>query len=197
MNVSELKNRKFESNTQSRFGVGGIATKVKASTIAARGGISTFIANGFVDQVLLKIIEGQKIGTLIYADLPVKNAKKLWLSNNIRPCGKLVLDSGAVKAIEKLGKSLLPIGVLHVVGNFDRGDVVVCLGEDGRELAQGLINYSADECSKIKGYSTREIESQLGFMQEKELIHRDNLSLISSSSRSLNKRGASSAKALK
>ncbi len=180
--ASNLKTGTFRNNSNSKFGVGGMRTKVKASTMAARGGISTVIANGFTDNILNKIIEGHEIGTFIISDFPEKNARKTWLSNNLRSCGQLILDSGAVEAVQNFGKSILPIGVVDVTGNFDRGDLVLCLDESGREFAKGLINYSSEECLKIKGFSTREIEFKLGFIQEKELIHRDNLSLTSSSS---------------
>ena len=104
------------------------------------------------------------------------------LLNQTKSVGELTLDEGAVKAIESEGKSLLPIGVNKVQGFFDRGDLVLCKDKSGREVAKGLINYSSNECLIIVGFPSKEIKSKLGYVEEAELIHRDNLSLISSSS---------------
>ncbi len=172
----------YASKSSSKFGKGGMLTKINASKIAARGGASTIIANGFVDGVLIKILRGLNIGTLIFADQPAISAKKQWLLNQLNPVGELVLDEGAVNAIQKDGKSLLPIGVRKVQGYFDRGDLVSCKDKLGTEIAKGLINYSSNECLNIIGLSSNEIRSKLGYEEEPELIHRDNLSLISSSS---------------
>ena len=105
-------------------------------------------------------------------------ARKQWLAAYLQLQGRLTLDDGAVKVLRSDGKSLLPVGVKHVDGEFQRGEVVACIDLEGREIARGLVNYSSDEARKIKGRSSTEIEKILGYVDEPELIHRDNLVLI-------------------
>ena len=105
-------------------------------------------------------------------------ARKQWLADHVRLAGRLTLDDGAVRALAREGKSLLPIGVVAVAGNFERGEVVGCHGPDGREIARGLVNYGAQEAARIRGKPSSEIEAILGYVDEPELIHRDNLVLL-------------------
>jgi glutamate 5-kinase len=105
-------------------------------------------------------------------------ARKQWLADHLQVGGKLTLDDGAVNALRKEGKSLLPIGVAAISGDFERGEVVTCLDTKGREIARGLVNYSAQETQRILRHASTEIESILGYVDEPELIHRDNLVLL-------------------
>ncbi len=159
------------------FGSGGMRTKVQAAQKAARSGASTVIVNGRENDVLSRLRSGEILGTLIQ---PGKNrvvAKKQWLAGQLRGNGRLVLDDGAVKVLSESGRSLLPIGVKAVSGQFGRGEIVVCVNLSDEEIARGLINYSADEARQIIGKSSNQIESILGYAGEIELIHRDNIAL--------------------
>jgi glutamate 5-kinase len=118
------------------------------------------------------------IGTHLESKQLKVAARKQWLANHLQLRGKLVLDDGAVEALKKEGKSLLPIGVTKVEGDFDRGEVVLCLDAEGGEIARGLINYNAIETKKIMGKSTNVIENLLGYIDQPSLIHRDNLILL-------------------
>ena len=115
--------------------------------------------------------------------------------NHIKAKGKLYLDSGAIIALVRLNKSLLPVGIVKIDGSFDRGDLVICVTEKGVEVARGLINYSSLEAQKISGLLSEQIEKVLGYVEEPEVIHKDNLILISSSFEDSNTIGANSSKA--
>jgi glutamate 5-kinase len=161
----------------SQIARGGMITKVLAAKRAARSGADTVIACGREPDVLLRLAGGERIGTQLTAATPVLTARKQWLADHLQLRGRLVIDAGAVRALRADGKSLLPIGVVDVQGEFVRGDVVACLGPDGHEIARGLVNYSAAETRLIARKQTAEIEAVLGFIEEPELIHRDNLVL--------------------
>lgn len=160
------------------LGRGGMRTKITAAQRAARSGASTIIASGSVEHVLLKIAHGDNVGTLLTADKEPLTARKQWLANQLKVKGKLHLDAGASKALMKAGVSLLAVGVTRVEGKFQRGDVVSCINENGSEIARGLVNYDATESDTIKGVSSEAIEQALGYIDEAELIHRDNLVLL-------------------
>ena len=128
--------------------------------------------------VLVRLVAGEAIGTLLRADTAPLAARKQWLADHVQVSGRLLLDAGAVRALAAGGKSLLPIGVKKVDGDFERGAVVACVGDDGRELARGLVNYSAMESRRILGRPSSDIEALLGYVDEPELIHRDNLVLL-------------------
>ncbi len=162
----------------SDIGSGGMLTKVLAARRAARSGAHTVIASGREDRVLMRLAEGEKIGSQLAAETPTLAARKQWLADHLQLRGKLVLDDGAVHALRAAGKSLLPIGVQDVHGDFERGEVVACLDAEGREVARGLVNYSAGETRRIVRTPSAEIESRLGYIDEPELIHRDNLVLF-------------------
>ena len=157
---------------------GGMQTKVIAAKRAARGGADTIIASGHEDSVLTRLSKNEIIGTRFLAKLPVLAARKQWLANYLQVRGYVTLDQGAVKALSTEGKSLLPIGVISVDGEFERGEAVSCLDQEGRELARGLINYSSVETQKILKQASSEIEGILGYVDEPELIHRNNLVLL-------------------
>jgi glutamate 5-kinase len=162
----------------SELGRGGMLTKVLAAKRAARSGAHTLIASGREPEVLLRLSAGEHIGTLLRADQARLAARKQWLADNLMVHGRIHLDQGAVKALKEDGKSLLPIGVHAVDGTFDRGALVSCIAPDGTEVARGLINYGAVDAARIVRTSTSAIESRLGYVDEPELIHRDNLVLL-------------------
>jgi glutamate 5-kinase len=160
------------------IGTGGMLTKILAAKRAARSGAHTVIASGREKEVLVRLSTGEAIGTHLEATQMKTAARKQWLADHLRMSGKLVLDAGAVKVLKTDGKSLLPIGVTAVEGYFERGDVVACVDADGKEVARGLVNYSASEAVRIVRKPSSEIESILGYVDEAELIHRDNLILL-------------------
>ncbi|MGA0089847.1 MAG: glutamate 5-kinase [Burkholderiaceae bacterium] len=164
----------------SSIGTGGMSTKVLAAQRAARSGAHTVIAGGQETSVLLGLASGEPLGTILTADIPVLTARKQWMADQLQLKGRLVLDDGAVVVLLEKGKSLLPIGVKAVVGSFGRGDVVLCVNAAGQEVARGLVNYSDSETRRIMGRASSQIEELLGFVEEPELIHRDNLVLTSS-----------------
>jgi glutamate 5-kinase len=162
----------------SHIGRGGMITKVLAAKRAARSGAHTVIASGHERDVLPRLLQGESIGTLLAASSLSLDARKQWLADHLQVTGKISLDAGAVRALRTDGKSLLPIGVKLVSGEFQRGAVVAILDESGTDIARGLVNYNADEARRIAGKPSGEIESILGYVDEPELIHRDNLVLL-------------------
>ena len=162
----------------SALGRGGMLTKVLAAKRAARSGASTIIAFGREPNVLTRLAAGEAIGTALLAPSGSLAARKQWLADHVQLAGKLTLDPGAVRALAADGKSLLPIGVVAVDGNFERGEVVGCYGPDGQEIARGLVNYGAQDTARILRKPSSEIEAILGYVDEAELIHRDNLVLL-------------------
>lgn len=157
---------------------GGMLTKVLAARRAARSGASTVIASGHEENVLTRLAGGEAIGTELVADTMTLAARKQWLADHVRLAGRLTLDAGAVRALVHEGKSLLPVGVVACSGQFERGEVVGCCDPDGREVARGLVNYSAAETQRIMRKPSSEIQALLGYIDEPELIHRNNLVLL-------------------
>ena len=162
----------------SHLGRGGMITKILAAKRAARSGAHTIIASGHERDILLRLLQGEAIGTLLTAATPTLAARKQWLASHLQVAGKLVLDRGAINALRSGGKSLLPIGVRSVFGEFERGAVVACVGEDGSDIARGLTNYNAEESRRIAGHASQEIEALLGYGGDAEIIHRDNMVLL-------------------
>jgi len=162
----------------SHIAKGGMLTKVLAAKRAARSGAHTVIASGREPEVLLRLAEGEAIGTQLVAETMPIAARKQWLADHLQVNGRLLLDAGAVRALVQDGKSLLPIGVKSIDGAFERGAVVACISPEGKELARGLVNYGAGEARRILGKPSSEILSVLGYVDEPELIHRDNLVLL-------------------
>jgi glutamate 5-kinase len=162
----------------SHIAKGGMLTKVLAAKRAARSGAHTVIASGREPEVLLRLAGGEAIGTQLVAETMPIAARKQWLADHLQVSGRLLLDAGAMRALVKDGKSLLPIGVKSIEGAFERGAVVACLSPEGKELARGLVNYGANEARRILGKPSGEILSVLGYVDEPELIHRDNLVLL-------------------
>ena len=162
----------------SQLGRGGMLTKVLAAKRAARSGASTVIADGREERVLTRLAAGEALGTQLIAETMTLAARKQWLADHVRTAGRLTLDAGAARALTRDGKSLLPIGVVACDGNFERGEIVGCIDPDGREIARGLINYSASETQRILKKPSSEIAVILGYVDEPELIHRNNLVLL-------------------
>jgi glutamate 5-kinase len=155
---------------------GGMITKVVAAKRAARSGAHTVIASGREKDVILRLADGEALGTLLVSETPPLTARKQWLADHLQLGGRLLLDAGAVEALHA-GRSLLPIGVQAVQGDFERGAVVACIGSNGREIARGLANYGSGDARRIARKASQEIEAILGYIDEPELIHRDNLIL--------------------
>ncbi|PYC28110.1 glutamate 5-kinase [Aquipseudomonas alcaligenes] len=164
--------------TGGALGRGGMQTKLRAARLAARSGAHTVIVGGRIERVLDRLKAGERLGTLLAPERGLLAARKQWLAGHLQTRGTLVLDAGAVKALTVDHKSLLPVGVREVQGSFRRGEMVVCVGPDGREIARGLANYSALEAQKIVGQPSDAIEKLLGYVDEPELVHRDNLILV-------------------
>ncbi|MGD9946182.1 MAG: glutamate 5-kinase [Burkholderiaceae bacterium] len=161
----------------SSIGKGGMITKVLAAKRAAGGGAHTIVASGREPDVLVRLAAGEAIGTQFVAAMPRLAARKKWLADHLQLRGSVTLDAGAARALLGAGKSLLPIGVTEVSGEFERGEAVAIREASGREIARGLINYSSSEARLIIRRPSSEIESILGFTEEPELIHRDNMVL--------------------
>ncbi|MEC8810425.1 MAG: glutamate 5-kinase [Pseudomonadota bacterium] len=157
------------------LGRGGMATKLRAAQLAARSGAASIIVGGRLPAVLSRIQQAEAVGTLLTADESPMAARKQWLAGHLQMRGVLTLDAGAAKVLREKGVSLLPVGVRDVTGNFSRGEMVSCVGPDNQRVACGLVNYSAEEARRIMGKSSDAIASILGYVDEKELIHRDNM----------------------
>ena len=162
----------------SNYGRGGMLTKLKAASIASKSNTQTIIASGNESSILLKIANSEKVGTLLTTSEDTLQAKKQWLANQAYLKGRVTIDSGAVTAIIKSGKSLLPIGVKSITGEFKRGEIISCIDLDGKEIARGLSNYDSKQATSIMGKSSEEIGELLDCKDEDELIHRDNMILI-------------------
>lgn len=168
----------FAGGSRTGLGRGGMVTKVRAARLAARSGTATLIAPGRGERVLLRIRDGDRVGTLLVPAQEPQAARKQWLAGHLELRGRLTLDDGAVRALRQHGKSLLAVGVKSVHGRFNRGEVVACVDEAGCEIARGLVNYDAQESARIKGLPSTRFEEVLGYVDDAELIHRDNLVLL-------------------
>lgn len=162
----------------SSIGRGGMLTKILAAKRAASSGAHTVIAWGREDDVLLRLANGEAIGTQLTAQTGHLQARKQWMADHLQTAGKVVLDAGAVQKVVSEGKSLLPIGAIDVAGEFGRGEVIACVDETGREVARGLANYSSSEARRILRHKSAEIADILGYEGDPELIHRDNMVLL-------------------
>lgn len=177
-NAGDLTLEAMAGGVGTGIGRGGMLTKILAAKRAASSGAHTVIAWGREDNVLTRLAAGEAIGTQLIAQTGQLTARKQWMADHLQTVGKVVLDAGAVQKLVKEGKSLLPIGVIDVVGEFGRGAVITCADEAGRSIARGLINYASSDARRIMRHSSSEIESILGFVEGPELIHRDNLVLL-------------------
>jgi len=164
--------------SSSGLGSGDMATKVRAAELAARSGTYTWIVSGRENRVLEQLAAGAALGSVVHPARSPLAARKQWLAGQLQSKGRLRLDEGAVRVLQQAGSSLLPVGVTAVEGDFQRGEVVSCCAPDGLAFARGLVNYDADEARRIIGQPTGRIEQLLGYVDEPELIHRDNLVLL-------------------
>jgi glutamate 5-kinase len=162
----------------SSIGRGGMITKILAAKRAAGSGASTVIAWGREQDVLVRLVQGEALGTLLVAQTQKKQARKQWMADHLQLRGALTVDDGAIAKLRDEGKSLLPIGVIDVQGEFLRGDVIAVRSMGGDEFARGLANYSAAEARLIARKPSSQIEALLGYANEQELIHRTNLVLM-------------------
>jgi glutamate 5-kinase len=153
-------------------------TKVLAARRAARSGAHTVIAWGKAENVLVRLADGESIGTQLNATSGQLQARKQWMVDHLQTAGKVFLDSGATQKVLEEGKSLLPVGVTDISGDFRRGEVIACFDESGREIARGLSNYSSSDARRILGQKSSEIADVLGYHGAPELIHRDNMVLL-------------------
>jgi glutamate 5-kinase len=166
------------SGSAGSLGSGGMLTKIQAAQLAARSGANTIVANGRATDVLLRLRQGEALGTLFVPDQEPLLARKQWLAGHLKAKGELHLDAGAAKVLTEQGKSLLSVGVSLIKGDFTRGDMVLIQDSHGVTIARGLVNYSSSEALRIMGLASHSIEPTLGYMAEPELVHRDNLVLI-------------------
>jgi glutamate 5-kinase len=163
----------------SSIGKGGMITKILAAKRAAGSGASTVIAWGREPQVLTRLVAGEAIGTLLVAQTAKQQARKQWMMDHLQLRGAVVVDDGAAAKLRGEGKSLLPIGMTAVEGDFARGDVIAVRSTSGQEIARGLANYTASEARLICRKPSAEFEKLLGYTGEPEMVHRDNLVLSS------------------
>jgi glutamate 5-kinase len=162
----------------SSIGRGGMITKVLAAKRAAGSGANTVVAWGRETDVLLRLSQGEPIGTLFVATTAKVAARKQWMADHLQLRGAVVIDDGALVKLRDEGKSLLPIGMTEVVGEFHRGDVIAVRNAQGQDVARGLANYASSEARRIARKPSSAFEALLGFTGEPEMIHRDNLVLI-------------------
>ncbi|GAB4261017.1 MAG: glutamate 5-kinase [Methylomicrobium sp.] len=165
-------------DSRSGLGRGGMYTKVRAARLASRSGAATVIAAGARLNVIVDVVAGESVGTYMVPGIEPLLARKRWLAGQLQIKGRLELDEGAVRVLREAGKSLLAVGVKNVIGHFQRGELVSCVSAQGMEVARGLINYGSGEVVKIIGRPSTDFERILGYADDEELIHRDNMVLM-------------------
>ncbi len=173
--ADDIQYEAMAGGTGTGISKGGMLTKILAARRAANTGIHTVIASGHEADVLQRLLQGEAIGTLLHAPETSLAKRKSWMRDHLQLRGRVTLDAGAARALTQGGRSLLPIGVIAVSGEFERGEVIACVDETGKELARGLANYSSSETQRIMRKPSTEIEALLGYCNDDELIHRDNL----------------------
>lgn len=159
---------------------GGMASKLRVAQFVTQSGAPVIIAGGRVERILPRLMSGEILGTMFLPNTEGLIPKKRWLGFSTQPSGQVCVDDGAINALRNKGSSLLSIGVKSVVGQFEKGDVVAVIGQDGYEIARGLCNYDSVELTKICGVKTSQIAATLGHCPHEEVIHRDNLTVIDS-----------------
>ncbi|MGB0957526.1 MAG: glutamate 5-kinase [Litorivicinus sp.] len=177
VNASDRSLDAMASGGTGSLGRGGMVTKVRAARLAARSGAETVIAHGKEPDIIARIARKEAVGTRFTAPEAAETARKRWLAGHLRVKGSVTLDAGAVEAVLKGGRSVLPVGVVEVEGDFHRGEAIAVLDGSGRQLAVGLVNYDAQEARLIQGVSSRNLSKHLAVPGEPELIHCDNLAL--------------------
>lgn len=178
ISVNDSRLETMAGESRSGLGRGGMYTKVKAARLAARSGAATVIAAGALNDVIVRAYTGDEIGTHFLPDIEPLLARKRWLAGQLQVKGRIILDDGAVKVVKSQGKSLLAVGVKSVSGRFERGELVSCVDESGMEIARGLINYGNTDAKLIAGKNSAEFEKILGYADDAELIHRDNMVVL-------------------
>lgn len=163
---------------KSSLGTGGMASKLRAARLATASGESVIMANGAQPRILDRLFQAEPLGTLFLPHGGVLSARKRWIGTTVRPRGKIVTDEGARIAVLNKGKSLLPIGVIQVCGQFGKGDIVSLMDAQGHEYARGLCNYGSADAERIRGLRTEQIATALGDLPYVELVHRDNLARL-------------------
>ncbi|MBD2774359.1 glutamate 5-kinase [Iningainema tapete] len=176
--IKELTQLQVQTGSSgSQWGTGGMATKISAARIAIAAGVRTVITEGKYPGNILKIIQGELIGTHFEPHPEPTSARKRWIAYGLIPAGKLYLDEGAVVAISQAGKSLLAAGIIKVEGEFDNQTAVQLCDNTGNEIGRGLVNYNSTELQKISGRHSREITQILGYEGAETVVHRDNLAI--------------------
>jgi len=165
-------------DTGTNLGTGGMATKLQAADIARRAGIEVIIAAGHAKQVIFKLANNERLGTRFTALQSPLESRKQWILAGPPPAGELIIDAGAITAVRNKGSSLLPKGILKVLGQFSRGDMITLCTQDGKELARGICQYSSEDIDKIKGLHSEHINNTLGYCYGDVTIHRDDLVLL-------------------
>ena len=178
INVNDSRLKQMAGDSRSGLGKGGMQTKVRAARLASRSGAASVVAPGAAENCITRIVTGDNLGTLFLADIEPLAARKRWLAGQLQVKGKLILDAGAVRMLKSNGKSLLAVGVKSVSGRFERGELISCVDENGLEIARGLINYGSSDAQLIAGKSSLDFEKILGYADDSEMIHRDNMVLI-------------------
>jgi glutamate 5-kinase len=166
------------AGTRSTLGTGGMRSKLRAARLVASAGGAVIMANGAIDGVLDSVVAGHPVGTLFLPHRTGLSARRRWLGLTARPRGSFRLDDGARRAVETAGRSLLPVGVLSIIGSFGKGDVVSLCDSAGIEFARGLTNYSSADAERIRGLATEQILRAVGKVPYVEMIHRDNLAVV-------------------
>ena len=176
--------RKVDKNTlafveehHSHLGSGGMASKITAASAVTRAGDIAIVANARTPNVLTRLLAGRRLGTLFLPSMRKLSSRRRWIGQASRPAGKLVIDEGAVEALTKAGKSLLPSGIVSVTGHFEQGATVAVLDTEGNEIARGLTNYDSEQLGRIKGFQTNQIARILGDKPYDEVIHRNNMAV--------------------
>ena len=178
ISIDDNRLETMAGQSRSGLGRGGMATKVRAARLAARSGAATIIAAGATAQVINDVLAGAPLGTYFLANIEPIVARKRWLAGQLQLKGSVILDAGAVRVLQNEGKSLLAVGIKSVTGQFERGELVACLNEQGNEIARGLINYNSAETALIAGKNSLAFAKILGYCDDAELIHRDNMVLV-------------------
>ncbi|MCS6844705.1 MAG: glutamate 5-kinase [Caldilineales bacterium] len=170
--------RALAGGSRSGLGTGGMVTKLTAADLARRGGAEVVIAAGSVEDVVLRVARGERIGTRFPPLAGKLESRKRWLLGGLVPAGRIYVDDGAARALISQGRSLLPVGITRVEGQFERGDTVRICNAAGQEIARGLTRYGAASLDKIKGHRSDEIAAILGYENSPEVVHRDDMVVL-------------------
>ena len=173
VNEINTKIENYAKNTNSKYGTGGMATKIAAAKICLLAGCYMAITNGNSNNPINKLYQ-KKNCTWFIPKISKLDARKKWIIGSVSPKGEIIIDDGAIKAI-KIGKSLLPAGVKQIIGNFEKGDHILLKDQNGLNFGRGLVSFSSNEVNKIKGLHSNKIEKVLGYSSKIEIVHKDNL----------------------